>query len=111
MRTSGIWAAMMDGLVNQVRMKAICKESLTYTIIDSQNVIAIYASKDCGIDGGKTKERKLYIAVDAVRNLLFVKVHATNIYDTVSGGNVLPCFGEIFIYSECVRRCRISQNL
>lgn len=37
---------------------------------------------------GKTKGRKRHIAVDTMGNLLFIKVHAANIHDTVSGGDV-----------------------
>jgi putative transposase len=38
--------------------------------------------------GEKTKGRKRHIVTDTMRNLLFVKVHAANIHDTVAGGDV-----------------------
>jgi len=38
--------------------------------------------------GKKIKGRKRHIVTDTNSNLLYVKVHAANIHDTISGGNV-----------------------
>ena len=47
------------------------------------------ASEKRGIDGGKkVKGHKRHIIVDTQGNILYVKVHAANIHDTVSGCDV-----------------------
>jgi putative transposase len=70
-------------------VKAGRNESPSYSLIDSQSAKTVYASENRGIDGGKkVKGRKRHIVTDTVGNLLKVKVHAANIHDTVSGGEV-----------------------
>ena len=70
-------------------MQAGRSENPSYSLIDSQSAKTIYASQERGIDGGKkVKGRKRYIVTDTMGNILKVKVHAANIHDTVSGGNV-----------------------
>ena len=65
------------------------KEHPAHSIIDSQSVKTVYVSEDRGIDGGKKiKGRKRHIVVDTCGNILSVCVHAANIHDTKSGGNV-----------------------
>ena len=71
------------------RMKAGRKAKPSYSLIDSQSAKTVYASEERGIDGGKkVKGRKRHIITDTMGNLLAVKVHAANIHDTVSGGDV-----------------------
>ena len=70
-------------------MKAGRTENPSYSLIDSQSAKTIYASDERGIDGGKkVKGRKRHIVTDTMGNMLKVKVHAANIHDTVSGGDV-----------------------
>jgi transposase len=58
-------------------------------LIDSQSVKTTGAAEDRGIDGGKKiKGRKRHIVTDTQDHLLYVKVHAANIHDTVAGCNV-----------------------
>ena len=38
--------------------------------------------------GKKTKGRKRHIVTDTIGHLLYVRIHAANIHDTISGGNV-----------------------
>lgn len=45
-------------------------------------------ARDVVLTEKKTKGRKRHIAVDTMGNLLFIKVHAANSHDTVSGGSV-----------------------
>ena len=70
-------------------MKAGRNENPSYSLIDSQSAKTVYASEERGIDGGKkVKGRKRHIVTDTMGNILKVKVHAANIHDTVSGGEV-----------------------
>lgn len=62
----------------------------SYGLIDSRSVKTASASEDRGIDGGKkVKGRKHHIVTDIMGNLLHVVVHAANIHDTKSGGEVI----------------------
>ena len=64
-------------------------ESPSYSLIDSQSAKTVYASEERGIDGGKkVKGRKRHIVTDTMGNILKIKVHAANLHDTVSGGEV-----------------------
>ena len=70
-------------------MKAGRNECPSYSLIDSQSAKTVYASEERGIDGGKKiKGRKRHIVTDTMGNILKVKVHAANIHDTVSGGEI-----------------------
>jgi putative transposase len=73
-------------LLKKIRLKAGRKSTPTYGIIDSQSVKTMYASEERGFDGGKkVKGRKRHTVTDTMGNLLFIKVHAANIHDTVAG--------------------------
>jgi putative transposase len=87
---SGVWENML-ALLNQIRRKkAGRKASPSYGIIDAQSVKTQYASEERGIDGGKkVKGHKRHIVVDIVGNLLHVSVHAANLSDTKSAGEVM----------------------
>ncbi len=70
-------------------MKAGRNESPSYSLIDSQSAKTVYASEERGIDGGKkVKGRKRHIVTDTIGNILKVKIHASNIHDTIAGGEV-----------------------
>ena len=56
MRLNGTWAAIMDDLVKQTRVKAGRTATPSYSIIDSQSVKTTSASEDRGIDGGKKRK-------------------------------------------------------
>jgi putative transposase len=55
-RISGLWKAILDDLVNKVRVQAKRSEPPTYSIIDSQSVKTTSASDQRGIDGGKKRK-------------------------------------------------------
>jgi putative transposase len=53
---SGLWAEIMQFLVSKSRINAGRNENPSYGLIDSQSVKTIYASEECGIDGGKKRK-------------------------------------------------------
>jgi putative transposase len=86
----GIWETCLDRLNRYAREKAARTIFPTYGIIDAQSVKTQYASAERGIDGGKkVKGHKRHIVVDILGNLLHVRVHAANLSDTKSAGDVL----------------------
>jgi putative transposase len=86
----GVWEACLDRLNLLARQKAGRSALPSYGIIDAQSVKTQYASEERGIDGGKkVKGHKRHIVVDILGNLLQVKVHAANLSDTKSAGDVL----------------------
>ena len=56
----------------------------------------------------KVKGRKRHIVADTVGHILNVKVHAANIHDTVSGGEVFKCAVEK--YPTILRRLSATLN-
>jgi putative transposase len=101
---SGLWEKIMDCLVEKSRVSAGRKSKPTYSLIDSQSVKTTSASEARGIDGGKkVKGRKRHIVTDKPGHLLNVKVHAANIHDTVSGGDVFK--GALVKYSTIEGCC------
>ncbi len=86
----GVWEACLDRLNRYARKKAGRTGLPTYGIIDAQSIKTQYASEERGIDGGKkVKGHKRHIVVDILGNLLHVRVHAANLSDTKSAGDVL----------------------
>ena len=74
----------------KVRIASGRKPDPSYGLIDSRSVKTTGASEQRGCDGGKkVKGRKHHIVTDILGLLLFVKVHAANIHDTVAGGDVI----------------------
>jgi len=53
---SGAWNEAQTALVELTRIKAGRKPTPTYALIDSQSVKTVYASEECGIDGGKKRK-------------------------------------------------------
>ena len=85
-KKSGLWDEILQFLLEITRQIEYRNAQPSYAIIDSQSVKTIGASEERGIDGGKKiKGRKRHIVVDAMGNLLSVKVHAANVHDTRSG--------------------------
>lgn len=86
----GLWENVLDQL-NKIRRKKAGREvNPSYGIIDAQSVKTQYASEERGIDGGKkVKGHKRHIVVDILGCLLHVMVHAANLSDTKSAGQVL----------------------
>ena len=79
----------MDFLVRETLKKAGRNETPSYSLIDSQSAKTTSSADERGIDGGKkVKGRKRHIVTDTMGNLLKIKVHAANIHDTKSGGDV-----------------------
>jgi putative transposase len=88
-KDQGIWEKVMGVLVEKSRLKLGKKPQPSYSIIDSQSVKTTSRCEEKGIDGGKKiKGRKRHIVTDTVGHVLNVKVHAANIHDTISGGEV-----------------------
>lgn len=86
----GVWEACLDRLNRYAREKAARTTLPTYGIIDAQIVKIQYASEERGIDGGKkVKGHKRHIVVDILGKLLHLRVHAANLSDTKSAGDVL----------------------
>ena len=52
-RLSGLWKTALQEVVGETRIRADRDGNPSYGIIDSQSVKTVYASDDCGIDGGK----------------------------------------------------------
>lgn len=55
-KESGLWDKVLHLVVEKSRVKAGREVSPTYAIIDSQSVKTIYASRNCGYDGGKKRK-------------------------------------------------------
>lgn len=89
-----------DLLLNQLRTQFRQKEgrfrSPSLAIIDSQSVKnSAFATRQVGIDGNKkVKGRKRHIIVDAMGNLLAVKVHPANFHDSQAACWVLNRLGD-----------------
>jgi putative transposase len=55
-KEKGVWTAMLQSLVKEVRVQAGRSPSPSYALIDSQSVKTIYAGDERGIDGGKKQK-------------------------------------------------------
>lgn len=88
-KARGIWEKINDDLIKMDRLKNGSNASPSFGIIDSQSTKTTGAAECRGIDGGKKiKGRKCHIVVDTEGHMLYVKVHAANVHDTIAGGVV-----------------------
>ena len=55
-KAKGVWAMILQALVERTRKNAGRALSPTYGIIDSQSVKTVAASEECGIDGEKKRK-------------------------------------------------------
>ena len=77
------------------RKRTLKKQAPGYGLIDLQSVKSTVANDELGFDRGKkTKGRKRHIVVDALCNLIQVKVHAVNLHDAKAGCDVLRAVSE-----------------
>ena len=67
----GLWNKILEYLVKVTRKKSGRNPNSSYALIDSQSVKTVYASEQCGFDGGKkTKGRKRHIDTDTIGFML-----------------------------------------
>lgn len=89
LRARGIWDQVLIDLTKHFRLEMSRNPNPSYGIIDSQSVKSQYRGNKRGFDGGKKiKGRKRHVCTDTQGNLLFVKVHAANIHDSIAGCDV-----------------------
>ncbi len=101
---SGLWEKILVCLLEKTRTNAGRTAQPIYSLIDSQSVKTTSAAEESSIDGGKKiKGQKRHIVTDTIGNLLFVKVHASNIHDTVFGSDVFK--GAIEKYPSILGCC------
>ena len=51
----GLWDRILEALVKLTRENAGRNPEPSYAMIDSQSTKTVYASEDCGYDGGKKR--------------------------------------------------------
>jgi putative transposase len=52
-RQKGVWDNVLRSLVERIRVIGGRNAEPSYALIDSQSVKTVYASAECGFDGGK----------------------------------------------------------